>query len=139
MLSGGSFASWSVTFAAMTFTAHVSPDAKSTDGSSVKVVGPPPAVAVCAPLELHEMSYQEPVTFTGSLKVIATFAPTGTPAAPSAGLVLATLGAVSALQSWSGDAVFLGAGEPVAKSAALLSVSVQPPPFRRSAVVFEGA
>src|SRR5688572_6105554 len=40
-------------------------------------------------------------------------------------------------QGFNGDAVFRGVGVPAAKSALLLSVSTQPPLFRRPAVVFE--
>src|SRR5690349_17969453 len=139
MLSGGSFVSWSVSLAAKTVAVQLSPCVKSESGSSVKDVGPPEAVAVCVPLATHEIEYHEPVTLTGSLKVIATFEPTGMPEAPSPETVLATLGAVSALQSWNGEAVFRGVGAPVEKSAALLSLSMQPEPFRRSAFVFDGA
>ena len=42
------------------------------------------------------------------------------------------------LQSLSGEPVLRGFGLPVAKSAALLSVSVQPPRARRAAVVLLG-
>jgi hypothetical protein len=47
-----------------------------------------------------------------------------------------TDGALSGGQGLSGVAVFLGAGEPAVKSAALLSVSAQPLAARASAVVF---
>ena len=52
--------------------------AKSASGSMVKVVGPPLAVAVWAPLVAHEIEYHEPVTLTGSLKVTETFAAVAT-------------------------------------------------------------
>src|SRR6266550_1929095 len=92
MLSGGSVASWSVTFAARTVTVHVSEPTKSASGSSVKVVGPPLAVAVWPPLELHEIENQLLVTFTGSLNVIVTLLVRATSPAPFAGLVLETVG-----------------------------------------------
>jgi hypothetical protein len=92
---------------------------------------------VCEPLEPHEIAYHDPCTSTGSLKVIETFDPTATSLALFAGVVVATLGAVSAKQSLNGDAVFRGTGVPAVKSAALLSVSTQPPLLRRPAVVFD--
>src|SRR5919202_2763050 len=139
MVSGGSFVSWSLTLAAKTVTVQVSLAAKSEDGSSVKVVGPPLTVALCEPLVPQEIEYQEPLTFTGSLKVIETFAFTATSAAPFAGVVLETDGATSPWQSNVGNDRLRGFGAPAVKSAALLSVSVQPLPFRSAAVVFESA
>src|SRR5919199_6363067 len=139
MVSGGSFVSWSLTFAAKTVTVQVSLVAKSTVGSSVKVVGPPLAVAEWPPLVPQEIEYQEPLTFTGSLKVIETFALVATSVAPFAGVVLATDGATSPWQSNVGNDRFRGFGAPAVKSAALLSVSVQPLPFRSAAVVFVSA
>src|SRR5919199_3402542 len=127
MLSGGSVASWSGTFAAKTFTVHVSEPAKSASGLSVKVVGPPLTVAVWPPLELQVIEYQLPVTFTGSLNVIVTSELSATLPAPSAGFVLETTGAWSPL--------LRGFGAPTVKSALLLSVSTVPPPFRSAAVV----
>src|ERR687886_1525513 len=125
MLSGGSVASWSVTLAAKTVTVHVSEPTKSDSGSSVKVVGPPLTAAVWAPLELHEIENQLPVTFTGSLNVIVTLLFSATLPAPSAGLVLVTAGA------WSPG--LRGFGAPTGKSALLLSVSTVPPPFPSAA------
>ena len=43
--------------------------------------------------------------------------------------------AVPQPQTLKGDAVLRGLGEPTVKSAPLLSVSIQPAPLRRSAVV----
>src|ERR671935_1680771 len=97
MLSGGSTASWSVTFAAKTVTVHVSEPTKSASGSSVKVVGPPLTAAVWPSLELQEMENQLPVTFTGSLNVIVMLLDSATSPAPFAGLVLDTVGAWSPL------------------------------------------
>ncbi len=128
--------SWSVTALAATVTVQLSPVAKSASGSRVKVVAPPETEAVCEPLELHEIEYHDPWTSTGSLKVIETFDPTGTSPALLAGKVAETLGAMSALQSLNGEAVFRGVGEPAVKSAELLPVSTQPLLLRRSAVVF---
>src|SRR5919201_53054 len=126
MLSGGSFVSWSVTFAAKTVTVQVSPWTKSVPGSRVNVVGPPLTVALCPSLVPHEIEYQLPVTSTGSLNVIETFELTGTSVAPFAGVVLATPGAVSAVQLKVGLRRLRGFGAPTAKSAELLSVSVHP-------------
>src|SRR5919202_5717153 len=127
MLSGGSVASWSVTFAAKTVTVPVSEPTKSLSGSGGNVVGPPLAVAVWPPLEPHEIENQLPVTCTASLNVIVTLLARATLPAPSAGLVLVTAGA------WS--PVLRGFGAPTVKSALLLSVSTVPPPFRSAAVV----
>src|SRR5437588_7782503 len=136
MLSGGSLVSWSVTFAAKTVTVQVSPWTKSVLGSRVNVVGPPLTVALCPPLVAQEIEYQLPVTSTGSVNVMETFAFTATSVAPFAGDVLATAGAASLPQIWVGVSVVRGAGAPAAKSAELLSVSWQPPLLRRAAVVF---
>src|SRR5438034_3837372 len=82
MLSGGSFVSWSVTFAAKTVTVHVSAGTKFVPGSSVKLVPAPLGVAVCAPLIVQEIEYHEPLTFTDSLKPIVMLLSTETFAAP---------------------------------------------------------
>src|SRR5919204_4288498 len=137
MLSGGSFVSWSVTFAAKTVTVQVSPWTKSVPGWGVNVVGPPLTVALWPPLVPHEIEYQLPVTSTGSLNVIEMFALTATSVAPFAGVVLATDGAVSLGQVKTGLRRVRGAGAPAVKSAPLLSVSWQPELLRKSAVVFE--
>src|SRR5437763_9087545 len=137
MLSGGSCVSWSVTSAANTVTLHVSPVAKSVVGSSVKVTGPPETVALWLPLVAHEIEYQPSTAFTGSLKVIEMFESTATFVAPFAGVVLATVGAVSPLQLKVGERRFRGVGAPATKSLALLSVSWQPLLLRSAAVVFE--
>ena len=61
---------------------------------------------------------------------------TETLVAPAAGAVLLTLGAASPPPHGAkGVAVFRGAGVPLAKSAPLLSLSVQPCAARMSAVV----
>ena len=72
-MSGGSFASWSVTCAAKTVAVHTSAEAKSTFGLSENVVGPPVTTVLAGvrvPLVGHAIWNQVPVTFTGSLKVI---------------------------------------------------------------------
>ncbi len=131
MLSGGSLASWSVTWSARTTNVQLSPQTKSASGSIVNVVGPPLTAAVCVPLSEQESVYQAPVTFTASVNVTVTFVSTGTLEAPSAGTVLATAGAAS------GGGVLRGFGAPIVKSALLLSVSCAPFDFRSAAVVFE--
>ena len=124
--SGGSAASRSLTWAATTVTVHDSLPPKSTSGSRVKAVGPPVTTAVCAPLEVHAIANQAPLTATGSEKVIVTSVVGSTLDAPEAGEMAATDGATSPAS---------GSGAPAAKSAALLSVSVVPPPARIAAVV----
>ena len=83
-----------------------------------------------APLVPQEIEYHAPVTLTGSLKVIETFESTGTLA-----------GAVgrgrSRRRAAPGRRSSAGRARPMAKSAALLSVSVAPPPFRSAEVVLE--
>src|SRR5919199_5877368 len=120
MLSGGSFVSWSVTFAAKTVTVQVSPWTKSLVGSSVKVVGPPLTVALWPSLVPHEIEYQLPATSTGSLNVIEMFALTETSVAPLAGVVLATDGAVSLGQMKTGLRRGGGAGAPAGEDGPLL-------------------
>src|SRR5919202_6073610 len=120
MLSGGSVASWSVTFAAKTVTVHVSEPVKSLSGSSVNVVGPPLAVAVWPPLEVHEIENQLPVTFTGSVNVIVRLLFSATLPAPSAGLVLVTAGARAP--------GVRGVGAPAGEAGLFFSVSTGPPP-----------
>ena len=87
MLSGGSVASWSVTFAARTVTVHDSFVAKSAVGSSEKVVGPPETPAACEPLVAQEIVNDAAVAFTGSVNVTLRFESTGTSVAPLVGVV----------------------------------------------------
>src|SRR3954447_25802814 len=115
MVSGESAASTSVTFAARIVTVHDSPVVKLPAGSMVYAVGPPVAVAAWVPLAAQAIVNQLPFTFTGSLKVIVTFASVATPLTPLAGDVELTLGAWSALAC--------GAGAATTKSTELLSVS----------------
>src|SRR5688500_10418922 len=103
----------------MTVIVQLSLDAKSFAGSREKLVGPPLAVAACAPDVAHEIEYHESVTLTGSLKVIVTFASRATPVAPLDGEVDATDGPVS-LHDARLRGVF---GLTTWKSALLLSVS----------------
>src|SRR5205823_2788207 len=110
MLSGGSFASWSDTFAAKTVTVQVSAVEKSVAGSSVNVTGPPETAAVWPSLVPQEIEYQPPLTFTASLNVIEMFAFVATSVAPFDGVVLATDGAVSPSQLKVGLVSVRGAG-----------------------------
>jgi hypothetical protein len=118
-------------------TVHDSLLVKSVSGLSVKLVGPPLTAAVWAPLAVQLIVNQLPATSTGSPNVMVTSAFGATPAAPAAGDVPETDGADSALQKWSVACELRGAGTAVAKSLALLSVSVQPDSARRAAVVLE--
>src|SRR5262249_42441951 len=93
IVSGGSSVSWSVTFAATMVTVQSSFGVKFVPGSSVKLTGPPVAVAVWAPLLAQLIVNQLPVTFTGSLKLTTTLASSATPGARCAGLLGATAGA----------------------------------------------
>src|SRR6266550_6846663 len=127
--------SWSVTCAATTVTVQVSLPTKSVTGSSEKVVDAGVATAGCGPLVEQEIVNQVPVTITGSLNVTEMFAPTATPLAPADGVVRLTAGGWS-LQFPSGDAELRGVGAPAVKSAALLSMSTQPPAARSAADVF---
>src|SRR3954471_13692559 len=94
--SGGSFVSWSDTWAAKTVTVQVSPAEKSVPGSSVNVVGPPLVVALCDPLVPHEIESQAAPSVTGSLNVTEMFAAVATSVAPALGVVELIRGAASA-------------------------------------------
>ena len=72
---------------------QVSPKAKSVEGFSVKLEGPPETAAACAPLVEQLRLNQGSVTFTGSLKFTVTLLLRETSVVPFAGAVLATLGA----------------------------------------------
>ncbi len=95
MLSGGSAASVSETWAATTVTVQVSLVAKSTPGFNVREEPLPLTTAVWAPLLPQEIVNQVPVTFTDSLKLIVMSSSVATPVALFAGVVLETLGATS--------------------------------------------
>ena len=92
-------------------------------GLIVKAVGPPVTtefVVSCVPLVPQLIENQFPATFTGSLKVMLTFALAATLVAPLVGTVLLTEGAVSGPppQAFVGLAVFRGLGAPALKSVA---------------------
>src|SRR5215208_1349020 len=98
MLSGGSFASSSVTWAAKTVTLTDSPFAKSVFGLMVNVVGPPVttvSATLRVPLVLPTIWNQLPVTLTGSLKVTVIFELPEAFGAPLIGVTPATVGASS--------------------------------------------
>src|SRR5947207_6801261 len=121
-------------------TEHVSLLAKSVSGSSVKVVGPPVTVAVCAPLVRHTIRNQDPMTSTGSLNVTVMLLPTGIPAAPAAGVRAVRVGGSSPVQAWRAEDLLRGVGPPlVTKSKEFESVSVQPSDRRSAAVVLSKA
>src|SRR5262245_550088 len=97
MVSGGSFASWSVTPAAATAIVHCSPAVRSVAGSRVNVAGPPESVPGWAPLVAQVRLIASVATFTSSVNVTVTSVSGATPAAPLAGVVDCTPGAGSAL------------------------------------------
>src|ERR687897_836376 len=132
MLSGGSFASTSVTCEESTRTLQDSFAVKLTSGSMVKVVPLPDDVAACTPLDAHVIANQLPDVLTGSLNVTEMFASRGTPVAFGAGVLELTLGAASPAP------LLRGSGGPPMKSAPLLSVSWLPPFCRKIAVVAVG-
>jgi len=106
-------------------------------GVSVNVVGPPESVAPTVPAK-HKSTTPAGFRSTGSPNVMEIAAVEATPVAPSSGTVDRTAGAASpAAHGLSGDALLRGVGSPAEKSAALLSVSVQPFPARSAAVVLE--
>ncbi len=76
-------------------TVHVSRSTKSAAGSSVKIVGPPEAVAVTVPETEHETVNHVPATFTGSLNATSMFASMAASTAPFAGVIDETTGAAS--------------------------------------------
>ncbi len=92
--SGGSPASWSVTWAAIVVHVQLSPRAKSAFGSMVKVVGPPLTTVSATfrvPLVVHTTWNQFPATSTGSENVTTKFS-AGSAAPASTGLVTVTDG-----------------------------------------------
>ena len=101
MLLGGSLESRSVTCVATTVVVQASPGAKSVLGLMVKVVGPPVTTVLAkvtfrGPLVGQLTWNQSPATATGSLKVMVRLLFVVTPVTPSVGMVLVTVGAVSA-------------------------------------------
>ena len=130
----------SVTWLARMVTVQVSPSAKSVWGR-LKLfggVGSAAGVTFCTPLVVQSMA-TVPLIVTGSLKVTVTGASTGTLVALGVGVVPVTVGGTSAPQLLVGDAVLRGVGASALKSAALLSVSVQPLPARLTELVLDGA
>src|SRR5436190_6815327 len=95
MLSGGSFASLSLTCAASTVAVHSSLLPKSVFGSTVHVVGPPLTVTVCAPVLTQLMVTELLVMVTGSLNVTERFVFVATFVEPFVGVTAVTLGAAS--------------------------------------------
>src|SRR6185295_8573434 len=96
ILSGGSFASWSVTWAAKTVVVQVSFCVKSTLGLIVNVVGPPVttvSATLRVPLVVQTIWNQLPVTLTGSLKVTSMLVFVACCVAPLVGVVAVTVGA----------------------------------------------
>ena len=138
-MSGGSFASVSETFAPCTVTVHVSFWPKSVPGLSAYVPGPPVTVAVWAPVVEHAIPNQSPVVATSSLNVTLTSLSTATSEAPLAGSVEATVGARSASQKRRAVPLLRGAVAAASKSAALSSVSTQPPVLRCAEVLLVSA
>src|SRR5438874_12964020 len=96
MLSGGSTVSTSLIPGASTVTVQTSPFGRFEVGSSVIVEpGEPLTLNACALPVGHSTVNELPVAVTGSLKVTSMFVFFATSVAPSAGLVLDTLGAAS--------------------------------------------
>src|SRR2546423_578926 len=96
MLSGGSTVSTSLIWFAITVTVQTVPFGRSAFGSSViGERGEPLTLNACALPVGHSSVNELLVAVTGSLKVTSMFAVFATSIAPSAGLVLETLGAAS--------------------------------------------
>src|SRR5947208_11868286 len=96
MLSGGSIASTSLIPAARTVTVQTAPFGRFDVGSSVIVEpGEPLRVNDCAEPVGHSSVNELPLAVTGSLKLTTMFAFLATSVAPSAGVVVLTLGAAS--------------------------------------------
>src|SRR2546423_15436771 len=96
MLSGGSIASTSLIWVAIRVTVQTVRLGSLLVGSSVIVEpGEPVTVKACAEAVGHSSVNELPVAVTDSLKVTSMFAVFDTSVAPSAGLVLVTLGAAS--------------------------------------------
>src|SRR5947207_227355 len=126
MLSGGSTASTSLIPAASTVTVQTVPFGRFEVGSSVIVEPGEPLTLNAWALPVGHSSVNElPVAVTGSLKVTSMFVVLATSTAPSAGLVLETLGAASCVVNenewfaagWSG-------GSPVSVSLMFAATAV---------------
>src|SRR4051794_9181748 len=131
IVSGGSFESRSCTAFAVIDVVQSSPAAKLASGSMVNVVVlvPGSTVPLCVPETEQVIVNQRLSRLTGSVNVTVRFVAGSTSDALFAGTVDATPGAASPTGR--------GLGAPTLKSAALLSVSVSPPPCRIAAVVLE--
>src|SRR2546421_12879036 len=98
MLSGGSTASTSLIPLAKTVTVQIVASGRSAVGSSViDEPGEPLTEKLFAVPVGHSSVNELPLAVTGSLKVTTMFVFTSTPVAPSAGDVLVTEGAASAV------------------------------------------
>src|SRR2546426_8853134 len=98
MLSGGSTESTSLIWFAITFTEQTVPSGRSLVGSSViDEPGEPLTVKLSGVPVGHSSVNELPVAVTGSLKLTTTFTFTAWWVAPSAGDVLVTEGAASAV------------------------------------------
>ena len=125
----GAIPSLSVTAEARIVTVHVSPGVKSAVGSIVNELSPALVTPACEPLAPHEIVNQSAAVVTASLKLTVMFALVATLVAPFEGDVEVTDGALSRptpSQACGAVATLRGAGAAELKSAALLSVSVQP-------------
>src|SRR5437016_2134690 len=98
MLSGGSTESTSLIWFAITFTEQTVPSGRSLVGSSVIDEPGEPLTEKLSGVPVGHSSVNElPDAVTGSLKLTTTFVFTATWVAPSAGDVLVTEGAASAV------------------------------------------
>src|SRR5438067_3947022 len=98
MLSGGSTVSTSLIPLAITFTEHTVPSGRSLVGSSViDEPGEPLTEKLSGVPVGHSSENELAVAVTGSLKFTTTFVFTATCVAASAGDVLVTVGAASAV------------------------------------------
>src|SRR5947208_6225219 len=98
MLSGGSTVSTSLIWFAITFTEQTVPSGRSLVGSSVIDEPGEPLTEKLSGVPVGHSSVNElVVAVTGSLKFTTTFVFTATWSAPSAGDVLVTEGAASAV------------------------------------------
>jgi len=111
-----------VTLAAITVSVHVSSVTKSASGLTIQAVVPPETVTEWAPETEHESVNDALVAVTDSEKVTVMSLVRVTSPAPSAGAIVTTVGPRSATAR--------GSGALTVKSAALLFVSVAPPPLR---------
>ncbi len=128
----------SVTCAAKIERVQLSPNAKSTLGSTVKVVGPPVtsvSATLRVPLVAQTIWNQSPATVTASVNVIVRFALSAA-VPPSAGTVAATAGAASTPKVMTWSAVIRSGGSPASWSVTCVAttVRVQLSPAAKSAL-----